>query len=216
MTWPLLALLTAGVFLVLAVAHARRTDRRAWPAWEVALAGDDALTYEAAREEIRVRLVGLDQTLLLAQADHAAGLPGAGLILRQATHAALRLVRRLDGWLRVWRDAARALSAVRPVAPLSVRACQSWVLRALALLHHALDAVVTTSRGRFALRVFVLRRGLAWLRRSFGHAAAAARSPRDFRRAAARTETARQDLGTLARDCATTLRSLVVSRAAKR
>lgn len=213
LSWASIALSVASAFLLLMLLHARRTDRRAWPAWQAVLL-DDVGAYQIARAEVQAHLFGLGETLTLARAEHAAdAAQSAARLVRRVAQSALRLARRLEGWLRIWRDVARALKAVQPAPPLSPRAFRSWTLRALASVQRVLDLVYVTSSQRFATRVSILRLGLRHVRRAFVRVARDVRAARTFASSARRAENARQELSTLADACLATLHSLEVSRA---
>lgn len=216
LSWAPVALFVAVVFLALMLLHARRT-RRAWAAWQAVLLDDAGTSHQLAQAEVRAHLVGFDASLTLARSEDAAGAgQSAARVLRRAAQSAMRLARRLDGWLRAWRDMARALKAVQPAPPLSPRAFRSWGLRALAGLHHALDFLCVTRSRRFAARIGIVRIGLRSVRRAFARVAREVRSARALASPAWRAQDARANLAALADACLATLRSLEASKASVR
>ena len=212
--WTLLSLGGLLVFLGLMLARRRLADERLWPVWRPALAGDDALACTRFHHEVDAHLSGVGRTLRLARTEHAAGeVHAAARVLRVAAHSALRLVRRLDAWLRTWRDFARALAAVQPAAPPLMASFRAWTLRAYALAVRVLDALLVTSGERFRARIAVLRRALRHVRCTFTRVARAARSrPRALEDTLRQADDAHADLAALADACAHTLEALAVSR----
>jgi hypothetical protein len=212
--WTLLSVGAVLVFLALVIARERMADERLWPVWRTALAGDDALGCAAFQREVGAHLSGVERTLRLARDEHAAGRTHAATrVLRLAAHSALRLARKLDAWLRTWRDLARALAAVRPAAPPLIAGLRAWTLRAYALAARGLDLMLVTSGERFRVRVALLRRALRRVRVAFTRLARAARArPHALARTLRRADDTHADLGALADACARTLEALAVSR----
>lgn len=211
--WPLAALALSVTLLGLMIAIGRRSDRRTWPAWQTALTADDTQARDAFRCELDARFTSVDAALRLARSQHVAGEGGAISVLRRGVLSASRLARRLDDWLRRWRDAARALAALRPLCPQPAFAFRGWNLRALVLTYTALDAVLITSRQRFRGRLAFLRQAVRRLRRAFVGVARRARpGAQDFELLAERAELGRDDLKVVAAYCASALDALAVSR----
>lgn len=212
--WGLLSLAAMLVFGLLVLARKRLADERLWPVWQVALVGEDAIACESFRDQVEWHLSGVARTLRLAREEDMAGDRRASArVLRVAVHSALRLARQLDAWLCRWRDLARALMAVQPVAPPVLSTFRNWSLRAYALALRVLDAGLTTSGGRFRARVALLRRALRRVRGAFVGVARVARArPHVLGHTLRRADDAHADLGALADLCADTLEALAVSR----
>lgn len=212
--WAVLSTVAMLVLLCLMLARQRLADARLWPAWRTALSGDEALACVRFRHDVSEHLAGVGRTIQLARAECAAGDEHmAGRMLRVAAQSALRLVHKLDGLLCAWRDAARVLRAIQPVAPPLPSSFRDWTLRGYAVAVRVLDHVLVTSGERFRARVAVLRRALSRVRRSFTRVALAARSRKHaFTRTVRSADDAHADLGALAAACAGTLEALAVSR----
>jgi hypothetical protein len=196
----------AGLVLLLWVE--RGADERSWPAWErleAALAADAAwLRGSFARRlaVIAAFLEAIEGELADGRRDEAA------LLLVQSRARVDEHARHARESLREWNEEARALAALVPLPPLAPGRLRLGRLRALALGWHLCHLVAVTSRERYLLRLFVLRRSFMSLARWWRRV----RLPRSAPRPWTQGRTLHADLRTLGEACADSYEALLVSR----
>jgi hypothetical protein len=157
-------LLWAAIFvLVLALSWLRTWDQRSWPTWRE-LGESNARRVEALATGTRHQVEMTRGFLALAERElTAAARDRAEHWLDAARTAVGSLTRDLQRDLADWGRRARALAALRPAPLPRFRSVRGLPLRGLVAGWHVADAVVVTSRDRFVLRTWVLRKGLGLL-----------------------------------------------------
>lgn len=177
MNWTLVTLAAFGLLGVLVWLQRRRTAERVWPAWHAVLGKGELERYEDLQQSLSDAHGMLTDTLALArqraeQCDTADALRvlgcAAGHVERHVPDVAVRLA--------MWRTMAHAVQALRPLPQLGVLQFQTWRLRGAATLDRVVRVTLDTSH-RFALRVWVLIRGLGVVRRGFTGAAHSGQEP---------------------------------------
>lgn len=158
-------ILLATLGLGLALYAQRDLDRRGWPAWlgldELNL--DGVATMRASLRQranlVTVALQGVEQERRAGDHEEAVALHDLSTTILQT------FVQDVSGRLQQWADSARALSALYPLAPLSVLRARLARLRLLAAAWHVLHWILVSSGERFRLRVAMLTRSLRTLAR---------------------------------------------------
>ncbi len=171
MNWTLVTLVAFGLLSVLVWLQRRRTAERVWPAWHAVLGRGELERYEDLQQSLSDTQGILADTLALARVRAEQRDPDdVRRVLGCAADHVERHVPDVAVRLAMWRTMAHAVQALRPLPRLGVLQFRTWHLRGAATLDRVVRVALDTSH-RFALRVWVLIRGLGVVRRGFTSAA---------------------------------------------